>query len=373
MENIEKSKKFRTIFIVYLTILVAFVAVRICSGFGLFEKLGNAVYVDIVSTVVIQILIMFLLPLLLFKNLTKKDTKQVFKDLGFKKINFKSVLICFAIGILTFFVNLFIASFFNMLLSGAGYTFGASSSSGGESSYTVVNFLIEVVTVAILPAICEEFVHRGLLLRGTADIVGYKKAIIISSILFGLMHLNIQQFFYATILGLFMGFVVTMTRSIVPAIIIHFCNNFINVYFSFAESKNLPGGNFSNILNSLASKNIILFVVISLAIVSGCVLAIFWLVKKLFIQNSLNSYGKVFEDIENNLRVNNSDMTDQEVIGAFENVVLPNMKSPKNIFEFFIADGKKYGSVSAKYKIPLIACLFLSITITIFTFIWGCI
>lgn len=372
MENQQKSKKFNAIFITYLVVLTAFVAVRICSGFGVFAKLGNTIVIDIVSTSIIQIGVLFLIPFLLYKLLLKQKPKQIFKDFGYKKINFKAILICLGIGILAFFINLFVASFFNFILSYTGYSSGAGSSVGGETSYTVVNFLVEVVTVAILPALCEEFVHRGLVLRGTADTVGYKKAIIISSLLFGLMHLNIQQFFYATILGIFMGFLVSMTRSIWPAVIVHFCNNFINVYLNFAEYNGLPGGNFSQLLNSIASQNIILFFFVSIAIVTVCVLGIIWLVKRLFIETSINSYGKVFEDIENKIRTGeNQNMTDQEVIGAFKDVVFPNLKSPKSLIDFLVADGKNYSKISLRYKISMIACLFLGTVITIFTFIWG--
>lgn len=372
MENIEKSKKFRNIFIVYLIILTAFVAVRICSGFGLFAALGSTIVVDVVSTVIIQIGIMFLLPLFLYKAFAKRKVKDVFKDFGFKKIGIKSWLICLAIGVLTFVINIFVANFFSILLQNAGYAGYAGSSAGSDQPYTIVNFLVEIVTVAILPAICEEFVHRGMLLKGVANTVGYKKAIIISSVLFGLMHLNIQQFFYATILGIFMGFLVTITRSIVPAIIVHFCNNFINVYFSFAQANNLPGSGIMDALNTLANQNILLFLVVSVAVVLLAVLGIIWLVKRLFVQNSINSYGKVFEDIETGLR-KDTQMTDSEVLGAFEQVVLPNMKSPKNMIDFFIADEKKYGNVGIKFKIPMIACMFLGILITVFTFIWGCV
>lgn len=371
MENLEKSKKFKTIFIIYLSILFAFVAVRVCAGFGLFAKLGNALIIDIVSSVIIQIGLLFLLPFGLYMLFQKRKPKQVFKDFGFKKLNFKAILICFAIGVLVFVINIFIASFFNMILNYVGYSSGTSSS-GVATRYTIVNFLVEIVTVAILPAFFEEFVHRGLLLKGTADTIGYKKAIIISSVLFGLMHLNIQQFFYATILGILMGFLVAMTRSIWPSIIIHFCNNFLNVYFTFAEANNLPGGNFTSLLNDLASQNIILFFFVAIVIVAFSIIAIIWLVKRLFIETSINSYGKVFEDIESKIRSGkDSEMTDQEVLGAFKDVVFPNMKSPNSMLEFFMADNKNYGKVSLKYKIPLIACLFLGIAITLFTFIWG--
>jgi membrane protease YdiL (CAAX protease family) len=373
MENVEKSKKFRAVCIIYFVIMLAFVAVRICSGYGLFDKIGDDTISDVVSTLIIQVGILFVLPLVLYVTMLKKKPAETFKDFGYKKINGKAILICFGIGILTYVINLFIATFFSMLISYAGYStsYSTSTSSGYD---TLPKFLLGVLTVAILPAFCEEFVHRGLLLRGTANTVGYKKAIIISSLLFGLLHLNIQQFFYAAILGLLMGFVATITRSIFPAMIIHFCNNFINVYLSFAESNNLFGANFTSFLNSIASKSLFLFFFVAIVLVALCILGILWLIKKLFMQTGVNNYNKMFDDIESGIRsTSETQMADSEVLNAFENIVFPNMKSPKSAVDFYIADNKTYGKVSFKYQIPLIACIFLGIVITVFTFIWGCV
>jgi len=52
--------------------------------------------------------------------------------------------------------------------------------------------------------------------------------------LFGLMHLNVVQVFYAAVLGYIMALAVLATRSIWTAIIIHFINNAFAAYFTFA-------------------------------------------------------------------------------------------------------------------------------------------
>ena len=166
----------------------------------------------------------------MYMLILKKKPKEVFSEFGYKKISAKTVLICFGIGLLAFIINIFISNFFATILRYLGYN-PQYSSSGGYSYDTIPKFLFGVLSVAILPAMCEEFVHRGMILGGTSKAIGYKKAIILSSVLFGLMHLNISQVFYATILGLLMGLVATMTRSIWPAVILHFTNNFVNVFF----------------------------------------------------------------------------------------------------------------------------------------------
>ena len=74
--------------------------------------------------------------------------------------------------------------------------------------------------------------------------LGLKKAVILSGLMFGLIHLNINQFFYATIIGMVLAVVTLYSRSIFPAMIIHFMNNGLNVYFSFAKARGIFGANF---------------------------------------------------------------------------------------------------------------------------------
>lgn len=371
MDNRESSKSFFKIFVIYAVVLVAFVGVRIASSLGAFDAIKNPFASDAVSTVIIQICIMVLIPAIMYLCMFKKKPKQMLDDFGFKKINAKSVLICFAIGILAFIVNLFVSNFFSILLSEIGFN-PQYSSSGGISYDTFPNFLYGVLTIAILPAICEEFVHRGLILRGAGKTVGYKKAIVISSILFGLMHLNIQQFFYTAIMGFLMALVNVMTMSIYPSIIVHFCNNFINVLIIYLGNVKPFGFSLSSAINTLASQNIILFFIISLAVISLSVYGIFALLKRLFLQNGAKNYDKMFGAIETQIRqTGGNNMTDADVEKTFQKYVLPNMKTPKNLMDMYIGDNAHYGDLNLKYKIPLISCFVLAGIVTVFTFVWG--
>ena len=107
---------------------------------------------------------------------------------------------------------------FNVILQFFGYNFSSSSQGG---SYPFYMLIVNVIFTAILPGLCEEVAHRGLVLQGLSPL-GWKKAVIISGLLFGLMHMNIEQFFYATIIGLFVGWLSVGCGSIFPAIIVPF-------------------------------------------------------------------------------------------------------------------------------------------------------
>lgn len=367
-EKIEKNKNFFKIFLIYFVVLALFVAVRIASAFGLFDKLGNDIAIDLVSTAIIQILILFLVPFSLYLLLFKKKPKDIKKDFAFNKLSWKAILICFGIGVLAYILNIFISTTFSYILSIIGYN--PQYSSSGYSYDTFPKFLIGVLSVAILPAICEEFAHRGLLLNGSAKSIGYKKAIILSSVMFGLMHLNVQQFFYATILGALMGLVVSMTKSIYPAMIIHFCNNFINVFSSYAESSKLFSFSISDIISSVANGNILLFFLLAAFVAFLCILGLIALIKKLFMETRGKEYAKQFDKIKAELKTDET-ITDSDVAYTFKNIVVPNMKTSNDAVEILVGDNKQYEAVEFKSKIPVICCIVLGALITIATFIWG--
>ncbi len=91
----------------------------------------------------------------------------------------------------------------------------------------VGGFFIEMIAIAILPALCEEFALRGVVL-GTTRRFGDGFAIFLSAAIFGLMHGNLVQIPFAFIGGLVLGYVVVATGSMWPAILIHLANNFMS-------------------------------------------------------------------------------------------------------------------------------------------------
>ncbi len=91
---------------------------------------------------------------------------------------------------------------------------------------------IQVFLVAIMPAICEELFFRGFLLKAFNVDKHPFTIILITSILFGIYHMNILQFFTGLLLGSVLGFITYKSKSIYPAIILHFMNNFIAILIS---------------------------------------------------------------------------------------------------------------------------------------------
>lgn len=79
------------------------------------------------------------------------------------------------------------------------------------------SFLLMVIAAPIL----EELIFRGIILDGLLNKYSPLKSILISSFLFGLVHLNPWQFITGFIIGIFAGWIYYKTRSLSLAIIIH--------------------------------------------------------------------------------------------------------------------------------------------------------
>ena len=89
----------------------------------------------------------------------------------------------------------------------------------------VSNNVLGCITIAVLAPILEEVLFRGAiqgyLMRKYNPTVG----IVVAALVFGLIHMNPIQIFYAFCLGLVFGWMYYRTRSLMPVIIGHVLNN----------------------------------------------------------------------------------------------------------------------------------------------------
>jgi uncharacterized protein len=86
-------------------------------------------------------------------------------------------------------------------------------------------FFIAIIIIGIIPAFTEELFFRGLILDGLKNNYSKKAAILISALLFGIIHLNPWQFFGAFIIGSISAWICIETNSILLCIYMHFFNN----------------------------------------------------------------------------------------------------------------------------------------------------
>ena len=76
----------------------------------------------------------------------------------------------------------------------------------------------------LLGPVLEELLYRGVLLQGMRK-YNERFALIVSSLIFGLMHQNYQQFVLGFLVGIILGAITLRSGSIVPAVIFHIIMN----------------------------------------------------------------------------------------------------------------------------------------------------
>ncbi len=117
-----------------------------------------------------------------------------------------------------------------------GLIFPSSAAEAGEISsfvYDSLNYPMAVLVIALLPAICEEAIHRGAILSSFRGIKHDWVILLIMSLLFGINHLTVLRFLFTAILGLILSYVVVKKNNILLSVIMHFTNNLISVSLGY--------------------------------------------------------------------------------------------------------------------------------------------
>lgn len=89
-----------------------------------------------------------------------------------------------------------------------------------------------VTGLAVMPALIEEAVFRGFLL-GSYRRLPLGAAALLNGAIFGMFHMNLYQFSYAMVLGVFLSVVTRRSGSVLPAMAMHFLNNLISVFMVY--------------------------------------------------------------------------------------------------------------------------------------------
>ncbi|MBP7933103.1 MAG: CPBP family intramembrane metalloprotease [Phycisphaerae bacterium] len=82
-----------------------------------------------------------------------------------------------------------------------------------------------VLLLSLTPAITEELLFRGFLLRGLSAGLRKWSAIVVAAVIFGVFHFMVERMPLATLLGVVLGYVCWQTRSVLPGMLMHAMHN----------------------------------------------------------------------------------------------------------------------------------------------------
>jgi membrane protease YdiL (CAAX protease family) len=175
---------------------------------------------------IIAIIIAILITKIKFKQdiFTKSKVSKSFILLGAAS--------CIGIGM----ISNIIYTIYSTILKLKGITIPQPDFSFPTQRIFLIMFLIYV---CLLGPILEEIIFRGFILRSMQK-YGNLTAIIVSSVLFSMFHLNLVQFINPVLVGILLAFIAIKSDSIFPSMIAHIFNNTITFMAAAIEMMNIP-------------------------------------------------------------------------------------------------------------------------------------
>lgn len=126
-----------------------------------------------------------------------------------------------------------IANYVTSVIITVTSTFGVNLTSPDmETPSGIADRIAYVIAIAVVPPLVEELGMRGTIMQPLRKF-GDSFAIVVSSVVFAILHGNLIQAPFAFIAGLAIGYAVCLTKSLWTGVMIHFANNLYSVFSSF--------------------------------------------------------------------------------------------------------------------------------------------
>ncbi len=270
MENLleRRKKEFRAVGLAIFVSASGLLLLRI-----IFNLIGDSLsetLTDCLFSTSMQIGVLLLGTFLSLKLYLRRPTKRVLEYTNFRKPSLAVMLLCFPFGICVLVATIGVSTVWVAILMGLGYEPGSGTPMPEKFSLGLL--LINIFLTGVLPGICEEFTNRGALLTGLRNTFSKRVTIVLCGIAFGLFHQNITQVFYASLFGMLMAYLTLESKSIFPAMVVHFTNNAVSVYSDFATSYDIFLSGFFNWLSETFVTN---FALIGILFVLTVALGVF--------------------------------------------------------------------------------------------------
>ena len=188
---------------------------------------------------IIAYILTFLTPILFFYFFVTKSEGKKF-SLDFSTKPFRVYLLIFPM----MFGMMLVADYTTQLIPTEGGFLGEMYRMYTEQFAKLLEEPISlVIMTVILAPILEEILFRGIIMKGMINNkVAPATAIIVSALIFGVVHFNPWQFAGAFLLGLVLGLVYYKTKSLLMPILLHAFNNLLSaLMMMYSDSETFSG------------------------------------------------------------------------------------------------------------------------------------
>lgn len=242
-----------------------------------------------------------------------------------KSLDIKKLLLVIVIGLVALFGFNYFSGVFLKFLEFLGYN--VSNTTGATFGFDkgIGMLFLSIFTTALLPAIAEELCMRGVVYNGLKQ-NSSKMAILLSALIFMILHLSLEQSIYQFLLGVGLALIVYYTGNIVYSIVLHFVNNATVLIFNYF-APTASSLNFNGAWDYIWP---ILVAILSVAIIS----VLFVLLKKICVKDgTFKQNNNVVED-KNKTQENTNNLADIDKLTEDVSSFYNNMK-----FGFCLAFG----------------------------------
>jgi len=227
MRRMNKKLTFTGANILFLIFTVIFLGYQLALGIYLGNALSDYIYEIVICNQVI-----ILGSVLIYCLIKRINIRETFR------FNNPGLVPLLIITLLALPATL-AAGMFNTIVVYLLQFIGEVPSAGIPVPQNLKELLVGILIIGVLPGICEEMLHRGLLLRAYEKRGSYK-AVVFVAILFGMFHFDITNLFGPILLGLIIGYYVIRTNSIFAGIYAHFLNNTISEIIQYIARQPQP-------------------------------------------------------------------------------------------------------------------------------------
>lgn len=165
------------------------------------------------------------LPFFLYFKISRASAADY---LRFEKVGFTGGLLCVLAGLGVTLMGNRPAVFAQMILSLFGYEPNETPFGGVTSAPSLI---LELLVIAVLVPVMEEFVFRGVLLS-TLRKFGLGFSVVGSALIFALAHMELPNVLFAFVAGMVLGALYAFTNNLWITIAIHALNNGLSVFTS---------------------------------------------------------------------------------------------------------------------------------------------
>ena len=138
-------------------------------------------------------------------------------------------------GVLVFWMGGFLLAMIGIVIQAMLFPEEMTAVSGGLNNVmSSKGMLLGILIVSVMPAICEEAVHRGFILHTFKGVKRPWVIVLSMGVIFGIFHMDPYRFVPTAILGGCVTWVMLKTENMVCPAIYHGVNNLLPVLLSFA-------------------------------------------------------------------------------------------------------------------------------------------